>query len=150
MGCNLEFASCNDLKRSDMLPYPLPVGSERESEVAGYRPIEFVKVGHSWARTHAHNLLLPISDLLTVLMLFFSQMKIHMSKYFLFLVLVFISLLSSPDGYYLGISGYAIHQGSLFPSRQQRVAYIQDICCLAHIINLIFIAFFVCTEAFSL
>lgn len=44
-----------------------------------------------------------------------------MSKYFLFLVLVFISLLSSPDGYYLGISGYAIHQGSLFPSRQQRV-----------------------------
>ena len=37
MGCNLEFAGCNDLKRSDMLPYPLPVGSERESEVEGYR-----------------------------------------------------------------------------------------------------------------
>ena len=39
------------------------------------------------ARMHActHNLILPISDLLTVLMLFFSQKRFHMSKYFLFL-----------------------------------------------------------------
>ena len=121
------------LRRSDMLPYPLAVGSEGESSGGPWSPGS-LRVEHTWARTHAHNLLLPISDLLAVFILFFSQMRFHMSKYFIFLGTPSASTCScfhlSPQFsrcLLLGISGYAIHQGSFFPSRQHRV-HIFRIC----------------------
>lgn len=110
--------------------------------------------------THAHNLILSISDLLTVLMLFFSQMRFHMSKYFLFLSAQLHSASTcscfhlSPQFSRCVLFGniWLCNTSGLFLSKEAaKGTYIQDMCCLAHIINLIFIAFcFVCTEAFSL
>ena len=107
----------------------------------GLPSVGSLRVEHSWARTHAHNLIYLCLTCWPCSCYFFLKWDFICQNISFFwahsctqqvLVLVFISLLSSPDVYYLGMSGYAIHQGSFFPRRQQRV-HIFRICAAKHI-----------------
>ena len=123
------------LERSDILPCQSPVSTEGELEVSNWSPFTYL-----WLVDSVH--IIFFSNEISFVKIFHFSGCIIATKQVL--VLVFVSPLCSPNVYYLEISVYAIHQGSFFPSKQQR-ARVFRICADWH--SHIFCICFVCTES---